>query len=52
VLAGGLLGFGERGGGQRVVGEAIDLTRHALGGLEQRLDGGGLEQGQLAAGQA
>ena len=34
------------------MGEAIDLAGHALGGLEQRFDGGGLEQGQLAASQA
>jgi hypothetical protein len=33
------------------VSQSIELSRHALGGLEDRLDGGGLEEGQLAAGE-
>ncbi|MGH8612135.1 MAG: hypothetical protein ACREYF_08865 [Gammaproteobacteria bacterium] len=35
-----------------LVGEAVDLSRQALGGLEQGFDGGRLEQGDLAAGKA
>ena len=45
-------GVVERGGGQRVVGEAVDLARQSARALEQRFDGGGLEQRQLAAGQS
>ena len=59
LLAGGLdmlgadvAGLVEGGAGERVVGQAVDLARHPLGGLEQRLDGRRLEQRQLAAGQA
>ena len=51
VLGADLSQLGQCGGGQRVVGGAVDLARQALGGLEQRLDGSGLEQRQRAAGQ-
>ncbi len=33
------------------MGDAVDLARQALGGLEQCLGGGGLEDRRLAAGQ-
>ena len=42
----------QRGGGQRVVGDTVDRAQQAAGCLEQRLDGGFLEHGQFAAGQA
>ena len=42
----------EGGGGEGVVGDAVDLPRQAPGALEQGLDGGRLEQGQLAPGEA
>ena len=41
-----------RGGGEGVVGDAIDEPGQSASALEQRLDGGRLEQGQLAAGEA
>ena len=44
-------GIVECSGGQRVVGDAIDEPGQPARGLEQRLDGGGLEQGDFAAGQ-
>ena len=44
--------LGERGGRQGVVGDAADLPWQSAGGLEQRLDGDRLEQGQFAAGEA
>ena len=47
-----LLGVVHSGGGERVVGDAIDLARHAVGGLVERFGGGLREQGQLGAGQA
>ena len=40
------------GAGERIMGQAVDLAGHALGGLEQGLHGRWLEQRQLAAGQA
>ena len=45
-------GVFERGGGQRVVGDAVDLSRQAARALEQGLDGGGFEQWEFAAGEA
>ena len=39
------------GGGQRVVGGAVDAPGQSARALRQRLDGGGFEQGVLAAGQ-
>ncbi len=44
-------GLVDGGAGQCVVSEAIDIARHAPGGLEQGFDGWGFEQGQFAAGQ-
>ena len=44
--------LGERGGRQGVVRGAVDLAGQSAGGLEQRLDGGRLEQGQFAADEA
>jgi len=32
------------------VGDEVELARQAVGGVEQRLDGGGLEQRQRTAG--
>ncbi len=52
VLAGDGFRFVDGGGGERIVGEAIDLSRQAVCGLEQCFDDGGLEQWQLAAGEA
>ena len=52
MLGGDGAGLIDGGTGERIVGEAVYLARHPLGGLEQRLDGRGLEQRQLAAGQA
>ncbi len=43
-------GLFEGGRDQRVMGQCADLAGQAVGGLEQRLAGGGLEQVQLAAG--
>ena len=40
------------GGGQGVVGDAVDESWQTARALEQRLDGGGFEQGDLAAGEA
>ena len=45
-------GLGEGGGGERVVGDAVDLPGQAAGALEQGLGGGRLEQRQFAAGEA
>ena len=44
-------GLVQRCGGECVVGDAVDLARQSTGALEQRLDGGGFEQGQFAAGE-
>ena len=52
MLIGDGLRFGERGGGECVVGQAVDFTRHSLASLEQRLERGRLEQRQLTAGEA
>ena len=51
MLGGDLSELGKCCGGERVVGDAVDLARQALGGVEQRLDSGGLEQWQLTAGE-
>ena len=51
VLGGDGLGAGEGGGEERVMGEEVDLARQAAGGLEERLEGGGLEEGKLGAGE-
>ena len=51
MLGADLADLGQRGGGQRIVGGAVDFARQALAGLEQRLDGGGLEQRQRTAGE-
>ena len=40
------------GGGERVMGDAVDLSGQAAGALEQGLDGRGLEQRQFASGEA
>ena len=40
------------GGGQRVVGGAVDAPRQSACAVGQRLDGGGFEQAQFAAGEA
>ena len=45
-------GVFECGGGQRVMSDAVDLARQAAGALEQGLDGGRLEQGEFAPGEA
>ena len=50
VLGGDGTGVAERGGGQGVVGDAVDEPRHPARALEQSLNGGGLEQGEFAAG--
>ena len=39
------------GRGEGVVGEAIDEAGHSARAVRQRLDGGGVEQGEFAAGQ-
>jgi hypothetical protein len=52
MLGGDLAGLFQGRTGQCVVGQTIDLARHAPGGLEQCLHGGRFEQRQLAAGQA
>ena len=44
-------GVVECSGGQRVVGDTLNEPWQPARGLEQRLDGGGLEQGEFAAGQ-
>ena len=49
MLGGDGLGFGERRGHERVVGQQIHLAWQALGGLEDGLLGGGLEEGQVGA---
>ena len=51
VLAGDGFRFVDGGGGERIVGEAIDLSGQAVCGLEQCFDDGGLEQRQLTAGE-
>jgi hypothetical protein len=43
---------GECGGEERVVCEEIELARESAGGLEERLVGGWLEEGQFGAGMA
>ena len=45
-------GVVQRGGGERVVGDAVDLARQAAGTLEQGFDGRRLEQRQLASGKS
>ena len=42
----------QRGGRQRVVGDAVDRAQQAARCLEQGLGGGFVEHGQFAAGQA
>ena len=51
VLGGDGAGAFGGGGGECVVGEAVDESGQPAGAVGQRLDGGGLEQGVLAAGQ-
>lgn len=51
MLGGDLSELGECRGGERVVGDAVDLARQAVGGMEQRFDRGGLEQWQRTAGE-
>ena len=43
--------FGQGGGRERVVGDAVDGSGQAAGGLEEGLDGGWFEQRQFAAGE-
>ena len=43
--------LGQRGGGERIVSDTVDFARQAVRGLEQRLDGGGLEQRPRTAGE-
>ena len=45
-------GIVDGGGGQRVVGDPVDEPGQPARALEQRLDGWGLEQGDLTAGEA
>ena len=40
---------GEGSGQERVMGQAVDAPRQPAGGLEDRLDSGGLEERQLGA---
>ena len=51
VLGGDGAGVVERGGGQGVVGDPVDEPGQPARALEQGFDGGGFEQGELAAGQ-
>ena len=51
MLGGDGAGVAERGGGQGVVGNAVDEPRQSARALEQCLDGAGFEQGEFAAGQ-
>ena len=51
MLAGDGAGLGEGGASVGEMGQPVDFQREAAGGLEESLDGGGLKQGQLAAGQ-
>ena len=44
MLAGDGAGLVEGGGEEGVVREAVDLPGQAAGGLEESLEGGGLEQ--------
>ena len=52
VLGGDGTGVVEGGGGQGVVGDAIDESGQRARALEHGLDGGRLEQGEFAAGEA
>ena len=52
VLRGNGLGLIQCGGGECIVGGAIDFSGQPMGGLEQGLDNGVFEQGELAAGEA
>ena len=45
-------GVVDGGGCEGVVGDAVDEPWQAARALEQRLDGGGFEQGEFAAGEA
>ncbi len=45
-------GLFEGVGGQRAMGEAVDLGRQAVRALEQSPDGGGLKKGHFAPGEA
>ena len=49
VLGGDGTGVFQGGGGEAVVGDAVDEPWQAAGALEQRFDGGRFEQGDLAA---
>ena len=51
VLGGDGAGAFDGGGGECVVGDAVDEAGQPARAVEQRLDGGGFEQGVLAAGQ-
>jgi hypothetical protein len=46
MLDGDLSELGQGGGGERVMGGAVNFARQALGGLEQCFDGGWVEQRQ------
>ena len=48
VLGGDGASVVERGGGQGVVGDTVDESGQPACALEQSLDGGGFEQGELA----
>ena len=51
VLGGDGAGALDGGGGQGVVGDTVDEPGQSACAVGQRLDGGGFEQGVLAAGQ-
>ena len=51
MLGGDGAGAIDGGGGQGVVGDTVDEPWQSAGAVGQRLDGGGFEQGVLAAGQ-
>ena len=52
VLGGDSAGLVDGGGGEGVVGDAVDEPRQPARALRQRLDGGRFEQGEFAAGEA
>src|SRR6266702_8824716 len=52
VVGGGELGARERGGDEGVMREEIDLARQTRRRLEERFDGGRLEERELGAGEA
>src|ERR1700678_4836254 len=49
VVCGSGLGLGDGGGDEAVMSELVDLSGQSLRGLEDGLDGGGLEERQLGS---